>query len=128
MKRILILFVAFGTLSLLAYGQSKEKATEKTTPVKLEKTSISVETAVCDMCSATIETALEKAEGVKSAAVDLEAKTVTVEFDPTKTTLTKIEQAIANAGYNANETVRNAEAYEKLDACCKIDAKKKKKK
>ena len=30
MKRILILFVAFGTLSLLAYGQSKEKAAEKT--------------------------------------------------------------------------------------------------
>lgn len=126
MKRILILFLALGTLSLLAYGQSKEKATKQTTPVKMEKATISVETAVCDMCSATIETAAEKTEGVKSAAVDLESKTVAVEFDPSRTNLSKIEQAIADAGYNANETVRNAEAYETLDACCKINPKKKK--
>ncbi|MEX1276609.1 MAG: heavy metal-associated domain-containing protein [Bacteroidota bacterium] len=126
MKRILILVIALGTLSLLAYGQSSQKAPSTKDTVKLEKAAINVETAVCDMCSATIETAAEKAEGVKSATVDLETKIAAVEFDPSRTTLAKIEQAIANAGYNANETVRDAEAYKKLDACCKLDPKKKK--
>lgn len=126
MKRLLILTVVLGTFSLSAFGQSAKKATPSKTKAVLEKALITVETAVCDMCSATIETAAEKTEGVKTATVDLEKKVATVEFDPTKTSLSSIEQAIAKAGYTANETERDAEAYKKLDACCKYDPKKKK--
>ena len=37
-----------------------------------------------------------------------------------KTDLLKIEKAISNLGYQANETLANSEAYESLPACCKI--------
>jgi hypothetical protein len=31
-----------------------------------------------------------------------------------------MENAVAQAGYDANETKRDAEAYDALDACCKV--------
>lgn len=126
MKRLMMLTIALAVLSVVAFGQSSRKSAAVKETAKLQKVTIDVETAVCEMCSATIETAAEKTQGVKSATVDLETKTATVEFDASRTTLADIEKAIAEAGYNANETVRDEDAYKKLDACCKYDPKKKK--
>lgn len=88
---------------------------------KVETVAIKVESIQCNMCVKTIEGALTSVDGVTSAEVDLKAKTATVQFLPAKVNLGSLEQAIAKAGYDANETKRDVEAYEKFDACCKID-------
>jgi copper chaperone CopZ len=68
--------------------------------------------------------AVKKVDGVKSAKVDVKKKTATVTFVSEKATLAQLEKAIADAGYDANNTERNQAAFEKLDECCKIEKKK----
>jgi len=123
MKRIIsiILSVVLGLTALTA--QTNQAATTKGGSPKLETTVVKVPTIVCNSCVSTITKALKKVDGVKSTKIDLKKKTATVTFVSTKTTLSKIEKAISNAGYDANDTKRDPVAYENLDACCKLDAK-----
>ena len=87
-----------------------------------EKIDVTVMTPTiqCGMCERNIEVGLSKVDGVASSAVDLSTKTTKVSFDAQKTDVLKIERAISNLGYQANETLANSEAYESLPACCKI--------
>ena len=87
-----------------------------------EKIDVTVMTPTiqCGMCEKNIEVGLAKVDGVASSTVDLSTKTTKVSFDAQKTDLLKIEKAISNLGYQANETLANSEAYESLPACCKI--------
>ena len=89
---------------------------------KIETTAINVSTMVCGNCARTIEGALKNVDGVQEVKIDVSQKIATVKYLPAKTDLRKIEATIANAGYDANSTKRNPAAYEKLDACCKIDS------
>ncbi|MDP6170458.1 MAG: heavy metal-associated domain-containing protein [Candidatus Marinimicrobia bacterium] len=77
-------------------------------------------TIQCGMCQKTIEMGLGKLEGVGRSTVDLATKTTQVSFNSEKTDLAKIERAISDLGYQANETSANSDAYEALPACCKI--------
>ena len=115
MHSLLMFLFFFGT----ACAQQPEQKPVDTASDSLATTIIKVETAKCSMCVENITTALQETEGVTSASVDLKTKTATVQFIPAKIDLTRIEKAIANAGYDANKTRRNPEAYKKLDACCK---------
>ncbi|MFQ5910343.1 MAG: heavy metal translocating P-type ATPase [Thermoplasmata archaeon] len=65
----------------------------------LEKTTIKVGGMTCATCANTIETALSKTEGVKSAVVNLALERSTVIFDPSATNLDAIQKAIEGAGY-----------------------------
>ncbi|MBM2840072.1 MAG: hypothetical protein HW412_600 [Bacteroidetes bacterium] len=121
-RTITLLITALLTIGLLS-AQTKQKPEPKVTDAKVETTVIQVPTVVCGSCASTITKALKKVNGVKTTKVDVEKKIATVTFASTKSTLTKIEKAIANAGYDANSTKRDPAAYEKLDACCKKDAK-----
>ncbi len=87
----------------------------------LEVTTIRLNSIVCKSCVKTVSTAIYRVEGVKEVNIDLKAKTAEVKFVPVQTNLETIEQAITEAGYNANDKKRNSDAYDKLDACCKID-------
>jgi copper ion binding protein len=53
----------------------------------------------CANCARTIENAVSKVEGVKNAKADYTKGMAEVEFDPSKTNVSKIMQAIKNAGY-----------------------------
>lgn len=55
----------------------------------------------CALCPVTVRKAMEGVAGVKSVAVDFDARTATVVFDPAKTTIEAIAAASANAGYPA---------------------------
>ena len=77
-------------------------------------------TIQCGMCQKTIEMGLKKVSGISHSAVDLETKTTKVIYDKEKTDLTKIEKAISELGYQANETLANLTAYDALAPCCKI--------
>jgi copper chaperone CopZ len=76
----------------------------------------------CGMCKKTIEKSL-KIDGVKKATWDVKSKEITVSFDPKKTDLKKIQNAICEAGYDNDGCKGNDEAYSKLHSCCKYDRK-----
>ncbi|MBX7042709.1 MAG: heavy-metal-associated domain-containing protein [Ignavibacteria bacterium] len=80
---------------------------------------IKIETTQCNTCRQNITKALKKVEGISSFEVDIDEKVVHVTFDKSKTGLSKIEQAISLAGYDANNVKADPEAYENLDDCCK---------
>jgi len=117
------------TVVALMFAASLGAAQDKTAPAvpaatkDLAVTTISVPTIQCNMCVKTITKALTATDGVGSAEVDLKKKTTTVTYDSTKTDLKKLEQVIAGAGYDANNTKRDMKAYEKLSPCCKMDDK-----
>lgn len=123
MKRIITLAIVAGLALATLTAQTKQAAETKGGNAKVETTVVKVPTIVCNSCVSTITKALKKVNGVRTTKIDLEKKTATVSYVSTKTTLSKIEMAIAKAGYDANDTKRDPEAYEKLDACCKADAK-----
>jgi len=63
------------------------------------KKTIQMEELVCPMCAQKIETALQKADGVLSAAVLYNASKAKVEFDETKITLDELKNIITGLGY-----------------------------
>jgi copper chaperone len=84
-----------------------------------EKEVISLSTIQCNNCVRTIEKSLTKVQGIIEVNVNLEKKQAEVIFENTLTNLGAIEKAITDAGYNANEKVRDETAYNKLKKCCK---------
>ncbi len=87
----------------------------------IETASIQANTMVCGMCEKTVKKAVFAVEGVKDVIVDGDKKFVKVKYVPAQTNLATIERAITEVGYDANDEKRDADAYEKLDECCKID-------
>ena len=57
----------------------------------------------CAACPITIKKALGKVEGVAKVEVSFEKKQAIVTFDNAKTSLVKLTQATANAGYPSSE-------------------------
>ena len=62
---------------------------------------ISVPGMTCQHCVMAIKKALTAVPGVKVADVDLEAKKVSVSFDPSKVELGSLIEAIEKVGYEA---------------------------
>ncbi len=63
----------------------------------------------CTSCVAHITKAVRKVPGVESVKVDLGSDSAAVAFDPAQTSLTAIDRAIREAGYDPH--VERAEAY-----------------
>ncbi len=124
MKRFTLLAALLG-FALAGCEKPKEEASNKdgatqTMLASAGEVAINVPTIQCNSCASNIEKALQGLEGVKSAKVNLGKKIAAVNFDEGKLKLADLENAIAAAGYDANETKREAAAYDKLDACCKV--------
>ena len=115
MKNVLLLLLMFLLLSCTGKKQNENPLSKR------ETVTVSLPSIVCDKCVKTIQKAIFRVEGVKDVNIDLSKKTAEVEFVPFQTNLQAIEEAITEAGYDANNRKRNPEAYEKLDQCCKID-------
>jgi len=111
MKPVLVFALVLGFVSGIA-GCAGEQAKA------FEVTTIQMNGIQCTMCVETIEKAVGNLDGVQKVNVDLDAKTTTVEYLPTKLTLAQIEDVIAGIGYDANQTRRNEGAYKSLPACC----------
>ncbi|MCQ8103137.1 cation transporter [Methylomonas sp. SURF-2] len=65
-----------------------------------ESVSINVSGMKCGGCENTLNTALSAIEGVLAVKASHQEKKVEVEFDPAKTDLDEIEDAIADAGFS----------------------------
>ena len=57
----------------------------------------------CGHCKAAVEKALKKLVGIRSAEVDIAAKTVTVTYDAVKAGRDDITGAITDAGYEVKD-------------------------
>lgn len=64
-----------------------------------ETVSINVTGMKCGGCENTVNTALSAIEGVLSAKASHQDKKVDIEFDPAKTDLDELEDAISEAGF-----------------------------
>lgn len=60
---------------------------------------ISVEGMSCNHCKMSVEKALKTLNGVENATVDLAAKTVAVDFDPSAVDGSSLKKTIEDAGY-----------------------------
>ena len=72
----------------------------------------------CSDCGGKLEKDLSFNKGIKMVVLDERAMTVTVTFNPKKTSAQAIRQSITKYGYDADELKADPEAYAKLDACC----------
>ena len=66
----------------------------------MEKSTIKVNGMACEHCVKAITNALKSLPGVHSVSVDLKAKAVTAEYDPSLTALEKIKCGIEDLGYD----------------------------
>ncbi|HHU64236.1 MAG TPA: copper-translocating P-type ATPase [Clostridiales bacterium] len=62
----------------------------------------------CAACAAAVERRVRKLNGIKKAAVNLAAETLTVEYDET-VTIEEIKKAVEDAGYSAHEDKKERE-------------------
>jgi len=112
-KRILtvLLLAMFSSLSLRAADKVK---------TVLVKTKISCDHCkMCGSCSARLEKALYDKKGIKRVDVDDKAMNIKVVYNTGKISIDEIRSTIAASGYDADDVKAPAEAYAKLDGCCK---------
>lgn len=76
----------------------------------------------CGSCKKHIEKAA-KAAGATTAIWNEDSKELQLAYNTSKTSSTKIQQAIANVGYDTQDIKGSNAAYIKLDKCCQYDRK-----
>jgi periplasmic mercuric ion binding protein len=76
----------------------------------------------CGMCKTTIEKAAKKAGAVKASWSE-ESHILNVSYNPAKTSGKKIQQAVAQSGYDTQDFTADDKAYDGLHGCCKYDRK-----
>ncbi len=90
---ILILTAAFIEIPAQAVVPETQQSAQTVT--------LTVGNLTCAMCKYTVENALKQVEGVQSAQVDMEKSIAVVVFDPARTGVEKLIEAVTNAGYPA---------------------------
>jgi mercuric ion binding protein len=101
----LVVMFVFGTFMVFAADKSKKFEVKGN----------------CGMCEKRIEKAALGVDGVSKADWSKETKKLDVTFDDTKTSLDKVEVAIAKAGHDTPKHKASTEVYNKLPGCCKYD-------
>ena len=61
---------------------------------------LNVPSVSCNHCKMAIEGAVKDIEGVDSVDVDVQGKSVSVEFDPDKVSIESVEAAVQEEGYD----------------------------
>ncbi|HVX52291.1 MAG TPA: TonB-dependent receptor [Chitinophagaceae bacterium] len=106
MKYLMIL-IACVSIAAWAYPQTTEKDTAVTITVY----------GNCDQCKQRIEAAV-RGRGVTSANWDIDTKILSIVYNPSKTSLDKIQQHIVNAGHDTQFKKAKDDVYNSLPACC----------
>jgi len=75
----------------------------------------------CGMCENRIEKAAKTVEGVTAADWDKETKILEVSFDESKTSVHKVQMAIAKVGHDTPMHKAKDEVYNALPGCCQYD-------
>ncbi|MDR2433324.1 MAG: heavy-metal-associated domain-containing protein, partial [Treponema sp.] len=72
----------------------------------MQSQTLSIGGMTCAACSARVEKAVRKLEGVESAAVNLATEKATVVYNPALIRLSAIKEAVEKAGYKALDASR----------------------
>lgn len=75
----------------------------------------------CGMCEKTIEKAAKSVDGVTAADWNKKTKVMVVSFDESKTSVKKVQIAIAKVGYDTPLHKASDKVYKALPGCCKYD-------
>ena len=75
----------------------------------------------CGLCKTRIEKAAISVAGVSKATWVDKDEFLTVTFDDTKTSVLKIEEAVAKVGHDTNHAKATDKAYNALPGCCRYD-------
>lgn len=78
----------------------------------------------CGMCKKTIEKAAKGVAGVATAEWNVDTHQFSATFDPAKTSIDKVHQAIAKAGYDTDTVRGDDTAYNDLPGCCQYERQK----
>mgnify|MGYP003542649042 CR=1 FL=1 len=100
--------------------QTKEQDMQKSDNKNAEHIMVNLPSMQCNICKKNIEKAVNKVPGIIDVKVNKDEKVAHINFDKSKTDLTKIEGAITMAGYDANDKKADPSAYQNLDDCCKL--------
>jgi periplasmic mercuric ion binding protein len=73
----------------------------------------------CETCGKNFQANMLKIKGLKMYELDEKNMTITVYFNPQKTSLEEIKTSITKLGYDADDVKADPVAYEQLDGCCK---------
>lgn len=122
MKNIIaICFIAL--LGQAAFAQTTGMVKKKATSVTTAQTAQFQVWGNCGMCEKTIEKAAKSVDGVTAADWDVDTHQFSVTYDPAKTSVEKVHQAIAAVGYDTDQVRGNDKAYSKLHSCCQYERK-----
>ena len=75
----------------------------------------------CEMCTVTIEKAVNSIDGIKTARWNVVNGKMKVKFNPELTNLDDIQKAIALVGYDTELYKATDESYNNLHFCCKYE-------
>ncbi len=75
----------------------------------------------CSMCETRIEKTAKSVEGVSAADWNQETKILKVSFDESKTSVHKVQMAVAKVGHDTPMHKASDEVYNELPGCCKYD-------
>ena len=102
MKKLMLIGLVLASLSLVGNLVAVEANLTTQSSVVAEKTAtFAIENMSCKMCDITVRKAMEKVDGVITATVDYDTKTVTVVYNPSTAKLEDIAKASTNVGYKA---------------------------
>ena len=106
-----IMLAVFVSVTLSAQNQAKDTKS-KTETIKV--------LGNCDMCKTRIEKAA-KAEGASGASWDSKTKLLTLNYDPSKTSIDAIAKKEASVGHDTEKYKAEDKVYNALPGCCKYD-------
>lgn len=75
----------------------------------------------CETGQTRLEKHLMYTKGIQDIKWNAEASTVILKFNSKKTDVRQIREAIAKAGYAADDVKADLKGYAKLDPCCRKD-------
>ena len=101
-------------------GEEKTEAKKKAEKAEIKVSGISIGGMHCASCALTIERALSKVPGVKSANVNFATEKANVEYDPSKVTEEALEKAVEKTGYKVFGKEEKPKAAETGDLRLKV--------
>lgn len=114
MKTLMIVLFA-AIINFSGYSQNSENK------VKSESVEFKVY-GNCSMCKSRIEKAL-KVVGINSAVWNKKTGMVKVSYNPSKISVNKMHELVANVGHDTDLITAKDETYDKLHGCCKYERK-----
>lgn len=95
--------LALGTVGILSTATFVPLAAQSaaTQVAAVRTVSFAIDNMTCALCPVTVKSAMERVRGVQSVQIDFDAKTATVVFDTSVTSIEAIAAASTNAGYPA---------------------------